>query len=75
MIPKKYEFILFAFLMSMFMTILMSFVVTLINVGYSEIFFNQWLDAFMKSYVIAFPTVLIVVPIVRRVVKRLIVDQ
>lgn len=72
MIPRKYEFLLFAFLMSMFMTILMSFIVTLINVGYSELFFKQWIGAFAKSYIVAFPTVLVVVPLVRKTVKSLL---
>ena len=58
--------------MSFFMTILMSFVITLINVGFSEMFFSQWFGAFWRAYVIAFPAVLTVVPLVRKIVKTLV---
>ncbi len=54
------------------MTTLMSFVVTFVNIGYNEFFFNQWFEAFVKSYIVAFPTVLIVVPLVRKTVKGLL---
>jgi hypothetical protein len=36
MIPKKYEMVLFAFLMSFFMAGFMSFIVTLINIGFVD---------------------------------------
>ena len=72
MIPKKYEFVTFAFFMSLFMTILMSFVVTFVNVGFIDGFFVMWGNAFMRAYVVAFPAVLTVVPLVRKPVKKLV---
>ncbi|AFL69088.1 DUF2798 domain-containing protein [Sulfurospirillum barnesii] len=72
MIPKKYEFVLFAFLMSLFMTTLMSCVITLINVGWVENFFTLWFRAFWRTYFIAFPTILVVVPMVRKLVHKLV---
>lgn len=72
MIPKKYEFVTFAFFMSLFMTILMSFVITLINVGFVDNFFMLWAKAFWRAYIIAFPAVLTVVPLVRKLVKKLV---
>ena len=61
--------------MSLFMTILMSFVITLINVGFGETFFLQWFQAFWRAYIIAFPAVLTVIPIVRKLVKKLIIES
>lgn len=75
MIPKKYEFVTFAFLMSLFMTFLMSFVVTLINVGLVDNFFSLWGQAFWRAYIIAFPAVLTVVPLVRKIVKKIVLPH
>ena len=72
MINKKYEFILFAFLMAAFMAGFMSFIVTLINIGFIDGILWLWLEAYWKAFLVAFPTIFIVVPQVRRVVALLI---
>ena len=72
MINKKYEFILFAFLMAAFMAGFMSFIVTLINIGFVDGILWLWLEAYWKAFLVAFPTIFIVVPQVRRVVALLI---
>ncbi|MCD4758723.1 MAG: DUF2798 domain-containing protein [Arcobacteraceae bacterium] len=74
MINKKYEFILFAFLMAAFMAGFMSFIVTLINIGFVDGILWFWLEAYWKAFLVAFPTIFVVVPQVRRVVARLIKD-
>ncbi len=58
--------------MSGFMSILMSGVVSYINMGIVNNFPQIWLEAFVKSYSIAFPTVLVVVPVVRKIVGKLV---
>lgn len=72
MFSKKYEFMVFSVLMSFFMTLLMSFVVTFLNVGLVKEFLFVWLNAFLKSYPIGFGATLIVVPIVRKIVSKLV---
>ena len=72
MIAKKHEMILFAFLMSLFMSFFMSFVITLINIGYIDGFYVFWMSAFWKAFLVAFPTIRIVVPQVRKLVSLLI---
>lgn len=72
MINKKYEIFVFAFFMSLFMTILMSFFVTYFNMGFHADFVSLWVNAFLKTWGIAFPTVLIVVPQVRKIVSKLV---
>lgn len=72
MVPQKYEFYLFTFFMSFFMSFLMSGVITLINMGPVEGFFGIWAEAFIKAFLIAYPTIMVVVPQVRRIVRKLI---
>ncbi len=54
------------------MTLLMSFVITLINVGLIDGFGMKWFQAFWRAYVVAFPAVLTVVPIVRKIVSKVV---
>jgi hypothetical protein len=72
MIPKKYEMVLFAFLMSLFMAGFMSFIVTLINIGFVDDLLWKWLEAYWKAFLVAFPTIMVVVPQVRKIVGKLI---
>jgi hypothetical protein len=73
MIPKKYEVILFAFFMSLFMSGFMSLIITYINLGFVDSFIIIWLEAYWKAFLIAFPTIIIVVPFVKKAVGRLLV--
>lgn len=75
MIPKRYEFIVFAFFMSMLMSFLMSGVITWINIGMVDNFLILWTEAFFKAYVVAFPSVIIVVPQVKRLVRLVIKEE
>lgn len=75
MIPKKYEFFLFAFLTSSFMSLVMSGVVSFINIGLIDGFMTIWAESFLKSFVVAYPTILVVVPQVRKIVKKLIKEE
>jgi hypothetical protein len=72
MIDKKYERVLFSLFMSAFMSGFMSLVVTFINMGLVENLIYMWLDAYWRAFLIAFPTIFVVVPQVRRVVGLLI---
>ena len=72
MINKKYEFILFAFIMALFMSGFMSLIVTFINVGFVDGVFHMWLEAYWKAFLVAFPTIFVVVPRVRKIVSILI---
>ncbi|PHR69317.1 MAG: hypothetical protein COA66_15070 [Arcobacter sp.] len=73
MIAKKYEMLLFAFIMGAFMSGFMSLVVTFINIGFIDNFIYFWLNAYWKAFLIAFPTILFVIPRVRKIVDILIV--
>lgn len=72
LIPKRFEIIVFSFLLSMFMTFIVSGISTLRTLGLSDIFASAWVFNFISSWPVAFPAVLIVAPIVRKLVSRLI---
>jgi len=54
------------------MSCFMSCIVTLINLGFVDGFFTFWMTAFWKAFLVAFPTIIVVVPQVRKVVGLLI---
>lgn len=49
------------------MVTVISGTVVLINQGYDPEFFARWLRGFIMAWPVAFPTVLVVAPFVRRV--------
>ena len=65
-LPAKYA----NWLMPFFLSGLMSATISMINlwkkVGWFDAFFTKWFDVWLFSWMIAFPTVLIFLPIVRR---------
>ena len=75
MIPKRYEFIVFAFFMSLLMSFLMSGVITWINIGLVDRFLLLWLEAFIKAFAVAFPCVILVVPQVKKLVRWVMKDE
>jgi len=71
-IKKKYYSFLFALLVSIIMSLIMSFALTLINVGWQPHFFMIWLKAFGISFAVALPVSLIVVPLIRKLLDKII---
>jgi len=74
MINPKYQHIVFAFFMALLMSCLMSLVISLFNVGLVNNIFSIWMKAWGFAFVIAFPSVVLVTPAVRRLVA-LVVKQ
>ena len=72
MIAKKYTTYVFSFFMALLMSAIMSMVVSLLNVGLVENIFAIWLRAWGISFVIAFPTVIVVTPLVKRLVNLMV---
>jgi len=72
-IPSKLEHIAFGFLLSCFMSLLISSVATFLATGVTPDFVTSWVSAWLSSWVIAFPTVLVVAPTVRRILHRFVV--
>lgn len=70
-IPARYSNLLFGGMLSVIMVTIISGTVTYINQGYDADFFNRWFKGFATAWPIAFPSVLVVAPFVRRVVSRI----
>lgn len=68
-IPARYAPILFGFLLSGLMSCVVSGVATLRAVGLPPSFFGLWMGAWSASWAVAFPAVLVVAPVVRRLVS------
>jgi Protein of unknown function (DUF2798) len=70
-ISSRYSNVLFGGLLSVIMVTIISGTVTYINQGYDAAFFGRWFRGFATAWPVAFPTVLVVAPFVRRVVARI----
>lgn len=73
-IPVHYSNLLFGGMLSIIMVTIISCTVTLINQGYDAEFFTRWFKGFITAWPIAFPSVLVVAPFVRKVVTKLTTD-
>lgn len=67
----RYAPLLFGFLLSGMMSFVVSGIATFRAVGPVDGFSGLWLAAWLPSWLVAFPTVLIVAPIVRRFVAKI----
>ncbi len=72
-IPARYSNILFGGMLSIIMVSIISGTVVLINQGFDAEFFTRWFRGFATAWPVAFPTVLVVAPFVRRVVANITV--
>lgn len=70
-IPARYSNLLFGGMLSVIMVTIISGAVVFINQGYNEEFFTHWFKGFITAWPVAFPSVLVVAPFVRRVVARI----
>ena len=70
-IPVRFAPILFGAMLSAIMVSVVTAVVLLVNRGLAPDFAARWLKSFLTTWPIAFPTVLIVAPTVRRWVSYL----
>ena len=61
--------ILVPFFLSFSMSCIVSLVSTFMSVGFANFQLGEWFPAWMFSWLIAFPSVLIMLPIVRKIAK------
>ena len=69
---SRFAPVLFGFILSALMSFLVSGIATLRNAGFDDTFLRLWMDAWLPAWLIAFPTVLVVAPLTRRLVGMLI---
>lgn len=70
-LPASAAPILLPLLLSVFMTFVVSAISTLRGIGLSGDFPTIWLEAWAMSWLVAFPVLLLVLPLVRRIVGLL----
>lgn len=73
-LPKRLEPYAFGLLLSGMMSFLVSGLSTALAVGVNANFPLLWLSAWLPSWSIAFPSVLVVAPFVRRILARIIIS-
>jgi len=71
-IPARYTSYVFAFCMSGLMSLLMSGVLTIVNLGPVPDFARLWVQGWLLAWGVAFPCVVVVMPVVRRLVRLLV---
>ncbi len=65
-IPHRFSPIVFGFLLSGFMSLIVAGIATLRTLGLHPEFAGHWANAWLPAWCIAFPVVLFVAPLVRR---------
>lgn len=72
--PQKKFHLFFSLIMGAMMVFLMTFLITLINLGWVDYFFAAWLKSFVIAYVVAVPVIFFLAPIARKLTSRLLGD-
>ena len=71
-ISKKYKGLVFSFFMSLLMSCIMSLVVCYLNIGLVESFIWTWFKSWGISFMIAYPTIFVISPLVNWLVGSVI---
>jgi hypothetical protein len=74
-LPARFEHPLFSLLLSGLMSLLVSGVATWSTLDGQGGFASHWLNAWLHSWLVAFPAVMLVAPRVRWLVARLVVAR
>ncbi|MDO8985723.1 DUF2798 domain-containing protein [Cypionkella sp.] len=72
MIPARFAPIVFGLILSGLMSCFVSGLSTYRTIGLVDHFLLQWMGNWAASWALAFPTVLVIAPITRRLVARLV---
>lgn len=70
-LPARFAPVVTALMLSIAMTMVVSCVSTLRGVGLSGAFLGVWLASWGLSWIVAFPTLLLLLPLARRLSARL----
>ena len=75
MIDRKHQKIVFAFFMALLMSCIMSLVISIFNVGLVSNIIHVWLRAWAFAFIVAFPTLTVVAPIVHKLVSLVLKEE
>ena len=65
-LPPRYATVVMPFFLSVLMSFIVSMISTLRSVGWGDPFWQLWPGAWALSWVIAFPLLLVLLPVVRK---------
>ena len=74
-LPRRFEPILFGFVLSGMMSCLVSGISTLRTLGPIAGFGHLWIAAWLTAWLVAFPAVLLAAPVTRRIVRQLVAHE
>ena len=74
-INKKHEQKSTMALMVLIMTLIVTFVGTAKNLGFQSNFLIQWLKAWGFAFVIALPTITLIMPLIKKATSKMICDE
>lgn len=75
MINKRYENVVFSFFMALIMSCIMSLVITIFNIGLVDNIIFIWLKAWLFAFSVAFPTVTLIAPFVKKLEALVITSK
>ena len=70
--PQKKFHLVFSVVMGSTMFLVMTFVITFANVGWSENFSQLWMKAYGIAFVVGVPLIFFVAPVARKLTGRLL---
>lgn len=71
-IPARHAVIVMPFILSVFMTCLVSLISTLRSIGLADNLLQVWMGSWAMSWVVAFPALLLVLPLVKKITGLLV---
>ncbi len=71
-LPARYAAIVMPLFLSILMTCVVSMISTIRSVGWGALFFKMWPGAWALSWIVAFPVLLLVLPVVRRLTALIV---
>lgn len=73
MLPARFAPVLFGLILSGLMSLVVSGISTFRATGLVDHFLALWVSAWLAAWLVAFPLVLLVAPVTRRILQRLVV--
>lgn len=70
--PQEKFHLVLPLLMGAMMIFLMNFVITAVNVGFSDTVISSWMKAFAIAYVVGAPVIFFLAPVARRLTANLV---
>jgi hypothetical protein len=71
-LPASFNTVAMPFVLSIFMSCLVSMISTVRAYGFADFDLGTWLQAWGLSWIVAFPSLFVVLPIVRKIVAAMV---